>query len=213
MKQELPTGDRLSGLRVVVMGLGRFGGGVEVCKYLARHGAQVCVTDQAPADALQESCDALGDWPIRFVLGGHQEADFQAADLIVANPAVSPRNPFLQVARRQGIRITSEMELFLHSTRAQLFLVSGTHGKSSTVNFLEQLLRDRGRPVFLGGNIGRSLLNVPGAMDPDSQCVIEVSSYQLEAMQHALPKAIAAGLTALAPDHLERHGSMEEYVA
>ncbi|MFT5197957.1 MAG: UDP-N-acetylmuramoylalanine--D-glutamate ligase [Planctomycetota bacterium] len=212
MSRPLPTGEDLRGMRVVVMGLGQFGGGLTVARYLAKQGAEVCVTDLNSPENLLESCNALRYWPIRFVLGRHDEADFLDADLIVANPAVPPRSRFLQLARERNIRITSEMELFLHSTQAQLFLVSGTHGKSSAVSFLEQLLRDRGRPVFLGGNIGRSLLDEPGAMQAQAQCVIEISSYQLEALGTPLPKASAAGLTALAPDHLERHGNLEEYL-
>ncbi len=194
------------------MGLGQFGGGAGVARHLAEHGARVCVTDLGSSENLRHSCDTLKEWPIRFVLGKHDEADFQDADLVVANPAVPQTNRFLRLARDRGIPVTSEMELFLHSTRAEVLLVSGTHGKSSTVTFLNQLLGGLHRPVFLGGNIGKSLLNEPGAMDANARCVIEISSYQLEALGPALPKARGAGLTALAPDHLERHGTLEEYL-
>lgn len=212
MNTPLPLGKDLRGMRVTAMGLGQFGGGLAVAQYLAGQGAEVCVTDLNSPEKLRQSCDALREWPIRFVLGKHDEADFEDAQLVVANPAVPPSNRFLTLARKKGARITSEMELFLHSTQAQLFLVSGTHGKSSTVTFLEQLLRDRDKPVFLGGNIGRSLLNEPGAMQANARCVIEISSYQLEALGEALPNVQAAGLTALAPDHLERHKTLPEYL-
>ncbi len=212
MNTPLPTGKDLRGMRAVVMGLGQFGGGLAVAQHLAERGAEVCVTDLNSPEKLLESCNALQEWPIRFVLGEHNEADFVDAQLVVANPAVPPSNRFLTLAREKGARITSEMELFLHNTQAELFLVSGTHGKSSTVTFLDQLLRDRGRPVFLGGNIGRSLLNEPGAMQANAQCVIEISSYQLEALEEPLPQVHAAGLTALAPDHLERHKTLAEYL-
>ncbi len=194
------------------MGLGQFGGGLAVAQFLSEQGAEVCVTDLNSPNKLRQSCNALQKWPIRFVLGKHDEADFRDAQLVVANPAVPPSNRFLALAREKGARVTSEMELFLHNTRAQLLLVSGTHGKSSTVTFLEQLLRNREKPVFLGGNIGRSLLNEPGAMQANAQCVIEISSYQLEALGEVQPRVHAAGLTALAPDHLERHKSLPEYL-
>ncbi|MFT5059400.1 MAG: UDP-N-acetylmuramoylalanine--D-glutamate ligase, partial [Planctomycetota bacterium] len=111
MSRPLPTGEDLRGMRVVVMGLGQFGGGLTVARYLAKQGAEVCVTDLNSPENLLESCNALRDWPIRFVLGRHDEADFLDADLIVANPAVPPRSRFLQLARERNIRITSEMEL------------------------------------------------------------------------------------------------------
>jgi len=202
-------------MRVVVMGLGQFGGGVAAASYLARHGARVCVTDLRPAAQLSASCAALADWPIEYVLGEHREADFAGADIVVANPAVSPANPLLRAARAARARVTSEMELFLHGTQASLLMVSGTHGKSSTVTFLHQLLKGWTRPVFLGGNLGRPLLDVPAAWHPESTCVVEISSYQLEALDlDALPaKARTVGLTALAPDHLERHGDMFGYLS
>ncbi|MCP5023194.1 MAG: UDP-N-acetylmuramoyl-L-alanine--D-glutamate ligase [bacterium] len=212
MNTPLPSGKDLRGMRATVMGLGQFGGGLAAAQFLAEQGAEVCVTDLNSPEKLRQSCNALRKWPIRFVLGTHDEADFVDAQLVVANAAVPPSNRFLALARKKGARITSEMELFLHNTQAQLLLVSGTHGKSSTVTFLEQLLRNREKPVFLGGNIGRSLLNEPGAMQANAQCVIEISSYQLEALGEVHPKVHAAGLTALAPDHLERHKTLPEYL-
>ena len=164
------------------MGLGQFGGGVAAARYLARHGARVCVTDLRPAEALSSSVAALGGFDVRLVLGRHEASDFAKADVIVANPAVPPTAPLLQSARSRGIPITSEMEYFLRSTTADLLLVSGTHGKSSTVTFLQQLLRGLRRPVFLGGNLGRPLLDVPEAHAADALCVVEISSYQLDAL-------------------------------
>ena len=214
MSQPLPLGSDLHGMRAVVMGLGQFGGGVAAAGYLAEHGAEVCVTDLRSAETLAQSVAALRNWPVRFVLGEHALSDFERADLIVANPAVPPGNKLLQAARKAGARITSEMELFLHGTQAKLLLVSGTHGKSSTVTFLQQLLRGPVRPVFLGGNLGRPLLHVPEAWHAEATCVVEISSYQLQALEASpLPKkACATGLTALAPDHLERHGDMHAYL-
>ena len=211
-----PMGPDLAGRRAVVMGLGQFGGGAAAARYLARHGAQVCVTDLRSAEALQSSVSALDDLDVRWVLGRHDEADFDQADVIVANPAVPPSAPLLQRARDRGIPIASEMEYFLRSTEAELLLVSGTHGKSSTVTFLHQLLRGWKRPVYLGGNLGRPLLDVPEAHQKGALCVVEISSYQLDALprdEPSLRKAQGAGLTALAPDHLERHGTLERYFA
>lgn len=216
MSSAPPLGAALAGQRAVVMGLGQFGGGVAAARYLVRHRAQVCVTDLRPEAELRDSIASLAELPIRWVLGRHDPEDFASADLIVANPAVPPSAPLLRSARERGVTITSEMELFLRSAHGDLVLVSGTHGKSSTVTFLHQLLRGWRRPVFLGGNLGRPLLAEPAAHEPDALCVVEISSYQLEALPadaKTLRKARAVGLTALAPDHLERHGSLEAYYA
>ncbi|MEZ6020922.1 MAG: Mur ligase family protein [Planctomycetota bacterium] len=204
----------LAGRRTVVMGLGQFGGGVAAARYLAGQGARVLVTDLRSADVLADSVRALDGLPVEFVLGEHRDVDFTGADIVVANPAVSPANRYLTLAREAGAWITSEMELFLRGSRARRLLVSGTHGKSSTVTFLHQLLKGWFRPVFLGGNLGRPLLDVPGAWGEDALCVVEISSYQLEALHldDDLRTAEGVGWTALAPDHLERHGDFAGYL-
>src|SRR5882724_3139648 len=103
----------LSNKRVTVMGLGRFGGGIAVAKWLVGQGAKVLVTDKDPADKLAESVNQLAGLPIEFRLGEHREDDFRSADLIVASPAVPLNNPYLQGARAAGVPITTEMRLFV----------------------------------------------------------------------------------------------------
>jgi len=204
------------GRRAVVMGLGAFGGGLGAARYLCRLGARVLVTDQRGEDDLARSLAQLDGAPVEFALGGHRESDFRAAELVVANPAVPPGSPFLAMARGAGARITSEMELFLEACPARLVLVTGTQGKSSTARMCADLLGRSGRRVHLGGNIGRSLLEDLGAMEADDVAVVEISSYQLEALEppHA-PRGIAAAvaITNVLADHLERHGSAEAYLA
>lgn len=202
----------LAGKRTVVMGLGLFGGGAAVARFLARQGAQVLVTDRRDADTLAPALAELEGEPCEFLLGEHREQDFAQADLVVANPAVPPNSPYLEVARAAGARITSELELFLDHCPAGLALISGTQGKSSTANFLAQLLQDTGRRVWLGGNIGHSLLDDLDAMQAGDLCVVEVSSYQLEALPRERREGVrAAALVNVLVDHLERHGSAAGY--
>src|SRR5690606_35156863 len=104
----------LSGRKVVVMGLGHFGGGVAVTRWLAEQGAQVTVTDSAPADKLTASVAQRGDPPVTGRLGGHDDADLDGCDLLVVSPAVPrDRSPFVRAAQRRGVAITSEMNLFV----------------------------------------------------------------------------------------------------
>jgi UDP-N-acetylmuramoylalanine--D-glutamate ligase len=198
------------------MGLGLLGGGVEVTRYLARRGARVLVTDQRPAEALAESLAALADVPFERALGGHRERDFVECDLVVANPAVSPRHPLLARAREAGVGVTSEIELFLRDCTCRVVAITGTQGKSSTTKATWELLCAAGVRAHLGGNIGRSLLSDLERMQPRDVAVLELSSYQLEALSG--PVGLGANVAAVAvvnvlADHLERHGSLEAYEA
>jgi UDP-N-acetylmuramoylalanine--D-glutamate ligase len=214
-----PPLSALAGRRVTVMGLGLFGGGASVARFLAHRGAQVTVTDLRSAAELEPALRELAGLPLRFVLGRHAEEDFARTDLVVANPAVPPASRFLQVARAAGVPITSEIELFLELCRSRVVAVTGTQGKSSTCFTLFQLLRAASLPAHLGGNIGKSLLEEAEAMRAQDIVVLELSSYQLEALP---PRAAgcepaahvqAVAVTNVMADHLERHGTIENYAA
>ncbi|MEX1026195.1 MAG: UDP-N-acetylmuramoyl-L-alanine--D-glutamate ligase [Planctomycetota bacterium] len=202
-----------SGRRVLVAGLGRFGGGAGAVRFLAAAGARVTVTDRADEHALADSLAQLADVEFERVLGRHREADFRAAEVVVANPALAPGDPLLVAARAAGARVTSEIELYLERAPAPLFLVSGTQGKSSTVTMLRELLAADGRRVLLGGNVGGSLLSTLADAAPDA-IVLELSSYQLEALAPDIGTRVAAAglaLTNVLADHLERHGDERSY--
>jgi UDP-N-acetylmuramoylalanine--D-glutamate ligase len=213
----------LRGKRATVMGLGLFHGGSEVARYLVSRGAQVTVTDLRPAAQLAESLRELEGLPITYVLGEHCERDFADAELVVANPAVPPSSPFLKLARERGAQITSETALFLDACPARMVLVTGTQGKSSTCHTLAGLLQAAGIRAHLGGNIGRSLLNGLDALSESDVVVLEISSYQLEALppprrsgtgaaRHPCAERVAAVCCVnVLADHLERHGSLEAY--
>ncbi len=205
--------------RVTVQGLGLFGGGAATARFLCRRGALVTVTDTRSALELAPAIAELADFPVRFVLGTHCQEDFVSTDLVVANPAVPPTNTWLVAARAAGVRVTSEMELFLALCRARIVAVTGTQGKSSTCNTLHQLLVAAGWQAHLGGNIGRSLLEVAEPMTADEIVVLEMSSYQLEALPSAralcieAPRVEAVCVTNVLADHLDRHGTIEAYAA
>lgn len=214
----MPTSARdFDGLPVTVMGLGLFGGGATVARHLARRGARVTVTDQRSEAELAPAVRSLDGVPLRFVLGEHRTEDFTRTGLVVANPAVSPKSPYLAAARSAGVPITSEAALFLESCPARIAAVTGTQGKSSTCHTLHQLLRGAGLSAHLGGNIGHSLLDEVERMRPEDVVVLELSSYQLEVLPAELgtpgarPRVEAVCCVNVLPDHLERHGSVQEY--
>ena len=212
-----------AGSAVTVAGLGLFGGGAGAARWLARQGARVTITDRRSAQELAPALAELADCAFRAVFGGHDEADFERADLVVANPAMPARAPLLERARAAGVRVTSPLGLFLERSPAAWVGVTGTQGKSSTATFAAALAEragPSGRRVFLGGNIGGSLLDLlelEPALGPADVVVIELSSYQLEALQvEGLAPAVGARAVAITnclPDHLDRHGSMAAYRA
>lgn len=209
-----PRREPLAGKRVTVMGLGLFGGGVGAARWLARQGARVTATDLRDRETLAPALAALDGTGVAVTLGGHTPEDFEGADIVVANPAVAPSNPWLRRARAAGAWVTSEVALFLERCPAPMAAVTGTQGKSSTSTWLAAFLAPIARRVHLGGNIGGSLLEALAEIDPRDQVVLELSSYQLEALppRGSLRRALgAAVVTNVLADHLERHGDVAEY--
>jgi len=203
-----------SGQRVTVMGLGRHGGGVAAARWLAAQGAIVTVTDLADERALADSLTALrGAAVARYQWGGHRERDFREADMVVVNPAVRPRDRWVELAAAAGAKITSEIELFLNRCPGRVVGVTGSNGKSTTAAMTAAMLAADGRRVWLGGNIGRSLLGELESIGADDWIVLELSSFQLHwlSAQARLPEAaIVVNCTA---NHLDWHASWPDYVA
>ena len=199
------------------MGLGRFGGGVGVTRFLASQGARVLVTDMLKEDALAESMAKLADLKVDYRLGGHDIADFTSADLIVVNPAVDRRrNGYLTAAQQVGVAMTSEIELAIERLpdRRHTLAVTGTAGKSTTTAVIGHVMRlalgeDR---VHVGGNIGGSLLDRIATIRHDDWVVLELSSFMLEPESWTFAPHIAI-VTNISDNHLDRHDSLASYAA
>jgi UDP-N-acetylmuramoylalanine--D-glutamate ligase len=205
----------LRGKRVTLIGLGTRAGGLGVARYLAGQGAEVTVTDMRPAEALAEPLAALAGLPIHFVLGGHQERDFtpQRADLIVRNPGVPRRAPLLELARSHGIPVEMEMSLFFRACPAPIVGITGTKGKTTVSTLTGELLRSAFPDVVVAGNMGVSALEQLPRLHPEAPVVIELSSWQLEALiEHGLAPRIAV-LTMIAEDHLNTYDGFADYAA
>jgi UDP-N-acetylmuramoylalanine--D-glutamate ligase len=221
-------------MRALIMGLGLHGGGLASARYLALHGADITVTDLRDEKTLAPSLEQLREFPnIRYVLGRHETADFEHADMVIKNPGVRPDSPYLHKARR----IETDISLFLtHIDRSKVRLtaVTGSKGKSYTASAIHWGLRNAreqhvlegasGGSAFLGGNITVSPLTfldkLGGAVDSPDDVVLELSSWQLGDLKGktgsdgaALLKPRAAVMTAILPDHLDWYGSMDAYVA
>ena len=199
--------------KILVMGLGRFGGGVDVVRFACEVGARVIVTDLAKQEALAESIAQLKGLDITYHLGSHEPADFEQADMVVANPAVPLDNKFLQIARKAGRKVTSQIELFFELCPAKIIGITGANGKSTTTSLTAHLLQSRfGNKVWLGGNIGNEpMLMIVGRIKPDDLVVLELSSFQIEQLAQSGKAPQVALLTNLTPNHLDRYKTFENY--
>ncbi len=208
----------VTGRNVLVVGLGRFGGGVGVTRWLAAAGASVTVTDQADAESLAASIDAVSDVDVTLELGGHDLRLLDHADLVVINPAVDKRHSELfQTIQRRGIEWTTEANLFCERCPAPVIAVTGSYGKSTTAVMLAGALERCHQTaaytgVYLGGNIGRSLLPELESIEPTAVVVMELSSAQLEDMPRINWHPSIAVITSLAPHHLDRYGAYADYI-
>ena len=202
--------------RVTVMGLGRFGGGLGLTKWLLHQGAEVLLTDLASEEELAEQLHELGVHPnLQYVFGEHRIEDFANADVVVANPAVPApwNNLYLQSAWDVGVEVTTEIELLTKQlNRNNVIGVTGTSGKSTTSSMVHAALLSAGICSHLGGNIGGSLLNEVSSIAPTDIVVLELSSAMLWWLDRNggwSPRVSI--LTTIEPNHIDWHGSFEEY--
>ncbi len=166
--------------QVTVLGLGLFGGGAGAARYFAERGARVIVSDSRSPETLAESIESLKGLPIDYRLGGHRPEDFAGSELVIVNPGVPPEAPALEMARRAGARLETEINLLFALSPAPVAAITGTNGKSTTTALLAEMLRAAGRTVWLGGNLGGSLLPETDRMAAGDVVVIEISSFQCE---------------------------------
>ncbi len=200
--------ERFAGKRVTVVGLAREG--VSLARFLAEVRADVVANDRAPAAALEKSLAALRDLPVRLVLGEHPPEVFLESDVVFVSPGVPQELPPLAEARRQGVTISSETQLFFELCPGRLVGITGSSGKTTTTALTGEMLRQAGLPVYVGGNIGVPLLEKVDEIRAGEWVVLEMSSFQLETLPYSPPVAAILNIT---PNHLDRHADMESYAA
>ena len=204
---ETPPVDAWLPRRALVVGLAR--SGLAAAEALARRGVEVVGTDRS-ADV---DPGRLGDLGVELRLGTEEEALVEGVDLVVKSPGVPANSPLVAAARTRDVPVWSEVELGyrLLPTGARLIGVTGTNGKTTTTELLGAILRADGRTVEVAGNVGRALTDAAETAADGSWIVCELSSFQLEDV-HTLACDVAVLLN-LEPDHLDRHGTFEEYRA
>src|SRR5665213_1561025 len=199
----------LKGKRILVVGLGR--SGLASVIFLRKHGAQVTVSDVRSVEALAAELPALLDAGVMVEAGGHGLLTFRRQDWIVVSPGVPLDTPELAQARNFGTPVIGELELAVRFLHGRILAITGSNGKTTTTALCGEIFNASGEPTQVGGNIGVPVISlVPNSSD-QSWNVLEVSSFQLETIVDFHPKiAVILNIT---PDHLDRHGSMENYIA
>lgn len=203
--------DSFAGRRVLVLGLGRFSGGMETARFLCAEGADVLVSDSgAPATLASQAaaCEALGA-DVR--LGPQDATLLLGRDVVIANPAIPFDHPVLEAARERGVPITTEINVVLARCRAPIYAVTGTKGKSTTCTLLARMLEACGHTVYLGGNVGNALVARLDEIEPEHRVVLELSSFQLWWAHQMAQSPHVTVVTNLLSDHLDRHGTQDAY--
>ena len=198
----------VTGQHILVVGLGR--SGAAAAAFLAGRGARVTANDAQP-EAELSAAPGLRAQGIEVVAGSHPPGLFAQADLIVASPGVPLALGAFRAAREAGVPVIGEVELAARFLRGRLVGITGSNGKTTTTTLVGALLRDAGLPTQIGGNIGTPLVNLIEGSRDDGFTVIELSSFQLEAVEQL--RLFAAVLLNITPDHLDRYDSMDDYAA
>jgi UDP-N-acetylmuramoylalanine--D-glutamate ligase len=199
----------MEGGEVVVIGLAR--SGIAAAEFLARRGARVVAADTKGEAEIGEEARGLRGKGVRLELGPHRRETFTGASMVVVSPGVPWELPELEAARAEGVPVVAEIELAFRHLEGRLAAITGTKGKSTTTAALGAMLREAGLDARVGGNIGAPLIGLVDGSTPATAFAVEVSSFQLEGTLRFRPH-VAVWLN-LSPDHLDRHPSLEAYVA
>ncbi|MCS6846347.1 MAG: UDP-N-acetylmuramoyl-L-alanine--D-glutamate ligase [Anaerolineae bacterium] len=210
--------------RVVILGIARQG--TALARYLVAHGARVTLSDVKPREQLD--LQPVADLPnVDFALGGHPLTLLDGCDMLCLSGGVPNDLPIVQEARRRGIPLSNDAQIFFEACPARIIGVTGSAGKTTTTTLIGEILRSstqqqEGSPahsqfsilnsqfIWVGGNIGNPLISDVERIRPEDWVVMELSSFQLELMTRSPHIACITNIT---PNHLDRHGTMEAYIA
>ena len=196
----------LKGKNIAVLGLGV--SNRPLVRLLLGYGCDVTGCDRTPREKLDAEVLELEQLGCKLRVGDDY-LDNLTADVVFRTPGMHPENPALVALREKGAEVTSEMEVFFELCPCRTIAVTGSDGKTTTTTLISELLKAAGKKVWLGGNIGTPLLPVCDQMKEEDFAVVELSSFQLMDMRRSANVAV---VTNLAPNHLDVHKDMDEYV-
>ena len=192
--------------KIAVLGLGV--SNQPLVRLLLSYGCRVTGYDRTPREKLDASVLELEKLGCALRLGDTYLEDIHA-DIVFRTPGMHPGHPALEALRAQGAEVTSEMDVFFAVCPCRIIAVTGSDGKTTTTTLISEMLKAEGKTVWLGGNIGTPLLSLVPKMAESDFAVVELSSFQLMDMRRSPARAV---VTNLAPNHLDVHRDMQEYV-
>ena len=198
--------ESLKGKRIAVFGLGV--SNRPLVRLLLEFGCDCLGCDKTPRENLDAEVLELERQGCKLSVGEHY-LDNLEADLVFRTPGMHPGNPAFEALRAKGAEVTSEMEVFFEVCPCTILAITGSDGKTTTTTLVSEILKAAGKTVWVGGNIGTPLLPRVREMQETDCCVVELSSFQLMDMKRSPAVAV---VTNLAPNHLDVHKDMEEYV-
>ena len=196
----------LKNKKIAVLGLGV--SNRPLVRLLLEFGCDVIGCDKTPREKLDDEVLALEKAGCKLHVG-ETYLDGVEADIVFRTPGMHPANPAIEALRARGAEVTSEMEVFFEVCPCTLLAVTGSDGKTTTTTLVSEMLKAAGKTVWLGGNIGTPLLPLVREMKETDYAVVELSSFQLMDMKRSPARAV---ITNLAPNHLDIHKDMAEYV-
>lgn len=195
--------------KVLVVGIAR--SGIAVAKFLVEKGCRVVLTDKKSLAELADTLQEIPAGSVEIIAGQYPEVAPGSYDVLVVSPGVPLTIPPIQQASELGLPVLSELELAYLYARSPIIAITGTNGKTTTTTLIGEIFKKAGIRTYVGGNIGLPLVLEVEKYGPEDVIVAEVSSFQLECIEKFKPKVSI--LLNFTPDHLDRHGTMANYIA
>lgn len=181
----------------------------DLIRLFLKKGISVTILDRKTKDKFEDLYNEFSSLGADFILGDEYLDSLNKFDVVFRTPGMYFNNPALTKAREDGVVVTSEMEVFFDLCPCKIYAVTGSDGKTTTTTLISEMLSESGFTVYKGGNIGKALLPVIENIRENDRAVVELSSFQLISMRESPDVAV---ITNIAPNHLDVHGTMEEYI-
>lgn len=185
--------------------------GLALARFFAHEGADITLNDKKSAAELTTAFSALENLPVKWALGNHDPSLLENIDLVCVSGGVPLNLRVIEEAQKRGIPLSNDSEIFMSQVAGKVIGITGSAGKTTTTTLVGRMA-EKGimspRKVWVGGNIGRPLIDMVWDIHPDDLVVMEFSSFQLELMTHSPQISVVLNIK---PNHLDRHGSLEAY--
>lgn len=196
---------------VLIIGAARQG--LALARFLANRGVQVILNDRRSVDQMKDAVESMQGVNVEWVLGDHPLQLLDRVDTVCLSGGVPLTLPIVAEAQKRGLHLTNDSQIFIENVNAKVVGITGSAGKTTTTTLVGRMAQagnQSAHRVWIGGNIGQPLVEYLDEIQPDDLVVLELSSFQLEQM--TVSPQISAVLN-ITPNHLDRHGTMEAYIA